>query len=290
MKKIIPTVITSMLVITNITPIAQAEEQENNPPLTVSQGDIFHTKRGEKIGDPEGEESEVITISCTVGYIDKKKRRAYTAGHCGITGTKVTDSEDRLIGIFHKNPKYNEKVYRNDQAYIQLENNVIPGKNYYSGDKVASLDELNTGDTLCSYGSSSQKIHCGVLRTVDERNIIGDDNSGGISGDSGGPAWVPGKGLVGLFSSTYYTGKEENNSKKNYAHVFNSIYGTSKSHEGSDVKPMKRYDNGKYSYDLKQIIDTSSIYIRNGQYNSFVKDIRKQTNQLFVKLASKLTK
>lgn len=290
MRKSILAAIISAVTITSSPQVAQAVEHDNYSFLKVSQGDVFKSQRGEKIGDPEGDVSEVITISCTIGYIDHNLRRAYTAGHCGTNGSEVTDKDENVIGTFYSNPNYNEKNYRNDQAYIQLNKNIIAGKNYYSGDETVSLNDLSTGDTLCSYGASSDKIHCGILRTVDERNIIGDGNTGGIHGDSGGPAWVPGKGFVGVFSATFYNGKEEKN-RINYAQVFNSIYGESKTNKGSNVRPLKKYDKGEYSYDLKQIIDTSHIYFQTkfyrNSYEIFIKDVKKHTNDLIKELASK---
>lgn len=273
-------IITSIL--TAIMPVTQAHAQE---PITISQGDLFHTTRGEKVGDPQGKESNMITINCTIGYIDHNLHRAYTAGHCGLTGNNVTNDKGDIIGVFYKNPRYNEKTYRNDQAYIQLNKNIILGRNYYSGDNIVSLQDVSTSDTLCSYGSSSKEIHCGNLRTVDERNIVGDNNTGGIPGDSGGPAWIPNKGLIGVFSASYFKGKDDN--KEDYAHVFNSIYGESSSQEDSDVTPLKKYDKGKYSYDLKQMIDTAYINIQGRSYKNIYNNMKKKTSSIMDKISFK---
>jgi len=282
MKKTITTIAASLIALSSFNSQALADnpDRQDLENITVNQGDSFHILKPE--GRDESSHMDVFTvIDCTIGYVDEKLHRAYTAGHCGETGFTAKNDQGEEIGSFHKNPRYNPKTYRNDQAYIELNDNIIVGDNYFSGDNVVDVEDLSTGDTLCSYGAKSKKTHCGELRTVDEKNIVGDSNSGGIPGDSGGPSWVPGKGLVGLFSARYYHGDKDDNNKHYYACIFNSIHGESLlKNKKIDVKPVKKYDNGTKSYDLQQMLKTAHNEIMNRDYKNVVDNMKENTEEL----------
>ena len=75
--------------------------------------------------------------------------------------------------------------------------------------------------------------------------------------------------------------------KEDYAHVFNSIYGESSSQEDSNVTPLKKYDKGKYSYDLKQMIDTAYINFQERSYKNIYNNIKKKTSSIMDKISLK---
>lgn len=89
----------------------------------------------------------------------------------------------------------------NSNCCGDLNDNVIAGKNIYSGEKKANIKDIEIDDPLCSYGAKSGTMHCGKVIDKTSRLVVGNKEAGGISGDSGGPAWVPGKGFVGVYSA-----------------------------------------------------------------------------------------
>lgn len=160
---------------------------------TVNQGDVFFT--------------EGFGIMCTIGFVENGF--AYTASHCGLkTGTKVYDAYSRLLGVVYespewdKNPSWNKNytwsAIKNDFAVIQLIDGVTAGKNIYSGDTVYTPV---VGDKICTYGVKKNFKSCGTVTDITTEGIVR-SNVTIISGDSGGPAWVPGKGFVGYTNFT----------------------------------------------------------------------------------------
>lgn len=156
---------------------------------------------------------------CTVGYIDYNESKIYTAGHCGQSGdiASIREEEFLAIGVFHSD--FKDNLYRNDIGWVKVPSHML-GSNIYTGN---DIEIPSSGDQLCSYGSTSKKIHCGIIRGFDGQMILSD--TGGIPGDSGGPAWVPGKGFVGTYSVFW-----ENDN--------NRIVGTG-------YTPIRGYDNKK---------------------------------------------
>ena len=151
---------------------------------------------------------------CTVGYIDHNKSKVYTAGHCGQSGNiaSIVEEEYLDIGVFHSD--FKDNAHRNDVGWVKVPSHML-GSNIYTGNDIAIPSR---GDKLCSYGSTSKKIHCGIIRGFDGQIILSD--KGGIPGDSGGPAWVPGKGFVGTYSVFW-----ENENKHRLGTGFTPIYG-----------------------------------------------------------------
>lgn len=155
----------------------------------IQQGDVVLIDIGER-GYP----------MCTIGYVDKQKRNFLFAGHCsaGKIGAKVFTEDMKYIGTVVEN-------YHNGQAYtdfavVNIEQGMI-GDNVYSHDRWVAPRDVQIGDTICSYGGNSKNTHCGKVIDKEYPNvIIGSPESDGIGGDSGAPAWIPGKGFVGVFS------------------------------------------------------------------------------------------
>lgn len=112
-----------------------------------------------------------------------------------------------------ENTYNNERSFRynDDIALVQLDDWVNVGNNSYSGDSWSKIEDVKEGDKLCAYGARTQKVRCGkVAYTAPENNlIIGDIDTTGINGDSGGPAWIEGKGFVGVYSYSQFINGEK---------------------------------------------------------------------------------
>ena len=176
--------------------------------------------------------------NCTIGYIDHSASRVYTAGHCGQSGDVVSilkDGDYFPVGIF--DTYYNPNSYRNDIGWFDVKPELL-GVNTYSDSKIV---QPNIGQRLCSYGARSNKVHCGIILGFDGRIILSD--KGGIPGDSGGPAWIPGQGFVGLYTV--------------YWHSDNNLVGTGFTH-------LKGYDNYK---NIPQPID-NKLYLLSDKFVS----------------------
>lgn len=150
----------------------------------------------------QGDKITIRGKSCTVGYIDHKNRVAYTAGHCGFTDetVEVFDTSNNPIGtIYTRYSRERTPFVSADQAVIKLYDDVYPGENIFSGNIKIDYTDIRPGDRVCSFSRTTQQTMCGeVLYTA--RNSIGATrNAAGDRGDSGGPAWIEGKGFVGLY-------------------------------------------------------------------------------------------
>lgn len=143
---------------------------------------------------------------CTIGYIDLERRKAYSAAHCRHTKGGQAWSNGKNIGVFGRGE--NNQTLKDgedgvvDTVEINLYSNV-DAENIFSGNKVVKFEDIAIGDKMCFMGRATLKPYCGgkVSRILSRARLIihGDYNS--IPGDSGGPAWIPGKGYVGLVSA-----------------------------------------------------------------------------------------
>lgn len=162
-----------------------------NPPPVISQGDKIIIEGGRV---------------CTVGYVDKEKHKAYIADHCAVLNKKSTvDNENRTeIGVINGTFDMSNiglSQARKDVAHIDLYDRTVVGENKFSGDKRVSTRDVKIGDEMCTYSRMLNKeVHCGKVKYVDGNVVVGDRYVNGIPGDSGGPAWIPGKGFVGVYS------------------------------------------------------------------------------------------
>lgn len=164
--------------------------------LEVNQGWAFFTVQG----------------TCTIGFNDPVNRVSYTAAHCA-------DIERRVFlatrsGIFPQSvipagrikpaPSYDRKTHSNDWAVIEWEDGVQINENTFGGPRLMPVSELKRGQEICFHGFSAHKASnewsCGsVLGTAGEVIMMESPGNAG-PGDSGGPVFVPGRGVVGLVS------------------------------------------------------------------------------------------
>lgn len=142
---------------------------------------------------------------CTIGYVDAARRTIMFTGHCTtLPNAKVFASNpDGSPGVEMGNVTLNH--YRgtphSDMAIANINHNVNIGGNIYSGDKWVMPHQVMPGDRVCSRGANSNAVHCGFSLGWEAPNLVqATRNAGGIPGDSGGPAWVPGKGFIGMYS------------------------------------------------------------------------------------------
>lgn len=188
----------------------------------VQQGDAIRT-------------DNVLTYGqCTLGYVDKRARVGYTAGHCGLAGQPVLNTRMQIIGYFESStlitrkanlyvdyagqifPELAKYTYRGplkDMARIRFVPGVSLAGNPLSGDRIVPLREIRGGDKVCATGVASRRVSCGTVQHVHGQTIFAHHN-GLRNGDSGGPAWIPGKGFIGVISA------KEWGSRSGYRMVF----------------------------------------------------------------------
>lgn len=154
--------------------------------------------------------------ACTIGYNDPKQRRSYTAGHCADNGNYgwqtgslvyLADSKGREMttpaGMIYPAAAYYGASNANDWAVIYWFNGVEVEANPFGGEYVP-IDELEPGETLCYHGYASHggtnRATCGPFVGMIEKTIYFDAPGMPDYGDSGGPVYAPGRGLVGVMS------------------------------------------------------------------------------------------
>lgn len=164
---------------------------------------------------------------CTLGYVDRRAGIAYVAAHCGIAGQPVYNTRGQIIGYFDASnfitqtlstpfysvasvsPALSNALFSGaskDIATIRFVPGVVPGGNSFSGDRIMPLSQIRSGDTLCATGAVSRRISCGKVDRVRGETIFA--YHGGLRhGDSGGPAWIPGKGFVGVNSGHIWSSR-----------------------------------------------------------------------------------
>ena len=154
--------------------------------------------------------------ACTIGYNDPKQRRSYTAGHCADNGNYgwqtgslvyLADSKGREMttpaGMIYPAAAYYGASNANDWAVIYWFNGVEVGANPYGGEYMP-IQDLEPGETLCYHGyashGSTTEAACGPFVGMIEKTIYFDAPGMPDYGDSGGPVYAPGRGLVGVMS------------------------------------------------------------------------------------------
>lgn len=147
--------------------------------------------------------------ACTIGFNDTARRVSYTAGHCGERGARVqllereTGYVSEPMGTFYPSVGYDGQ-YTNDWGEVRWDAGVKMGGNRYSGDRILEQDDIEMGDQVCFHGEAT---HTGTRGTTcgTFHSWINDSFTANIEtwrkGDSGGPVWVPGRGLVGIASA-----------------------------------------------------------------------------------------
>lgn len=158
--------------------------------------------------------------ACTVGYNDQRNRRSYTAAHCTVhngdylpQGAVVYVADERgrqrpePAGLVFPALAYNAKSGANDWAVIYWFDGVDIGRNPFGGAYVP-ISELTVDDTICYHGYAShgttEDASCGKFVGTIENTTYFDAPGLPQPGDSGGPVFVPGRGLIGVISGANY--------------------------------------------------------------------------------------
>lgn len=144
--------------------------------------------------------------TCAIAFNDRGEGISYTAAHCGLTGERVRlkradGSTSGEIGTFYPSSRWESDGNEtgNDWAAIRWDPGVRVGANGRSGDTVASLSEMATGEQVCTFGVASREVKCGRFAGSIDNNFYFDGASG-QHGDSGGPVWSPRRGFLGVYS------------------------------------------------------------------------------------------
>ena len=154
--------------------------------------------------------------ACTIGFNDPAARRSYTAGHCADngdygwqTGSMVYLADDKgremstPAGMIYPAAAYYGASNANDWAVIYWFNGVEVEVNPFGGEYIP-IEDLEPGETLCYHGYASHggtdDAACGPFVGMIEKTIYFDAPGMPDYGDSGGPVYAPGRGLVGVMS------------------------------------------------------------------------------------------
>ncbi|CAB0616904.1 hypothetical protein FRC0129_02074 [Corynebacterium diphtheriae] len=144
---------------------------------------------------------------CTVGFVDTENNRVWTDAHCGENGAAVMDNFQNPIGILHhvypseweqlqniQGTEWSVNSRASDVAYVEIDDPAVLGQNYFSQNTIAR--DPAVGDNLCNYGGRTDRVACTPITNINGPVVI-TANNGSDHGDSGGPAWIEGKGYVG---------------------------------------------------------------------------------------------
>lgn len=180
------------------------------PPLDARQGDVFFV---DNLG------ANLLT-TCTIGTNDTARRVSYAAGHCvvrdGVYNKQgalvyLADATGKQIpwpaGTIYPAAAYDPKGEANDWSEIHWFTNVNVAENRFGGATI-SASELTPGDTVCYHGYASHgrtaATTCGPFVGMIENTLYFDAPGLPQFGDSGGPVFVPGRGVVGVMSGANY--------------------------------------------------------------------------------------
>lgn len=174
----------------------RAPEPTHIPGVAVDQGDSLLVRAdGNMLG------------VCTVGFVDTENNRVWTDAHCGENGAAVMDNFQNPIGPLHhvypseweqlqniQGTEWSVNSRASDVAYVEIDDPAVLGQNYFSQNTIAR--DPAVGDNLCNYGGRTDRVACTPITNINGPVVI-TANNGSDHGDSGGPAWIEGKGYVG---------------------------------------------------------------------------------------------
>lgn len=147
--------------------------------------------------------------TCTIGHNVPGAQTSFTAAHCGIEGAQVyltDDAGNRMAtpaGKFSPSPHFETRESSNDFGMIEWYDGVVVEDNRFGGAAMPS-SSIEYGDQVCYYGFASHSVTetpaCGIYLGNVEQSLFFDVPGRPKDGDSGGPVFVPGKGVVGVLS------------------------------------------------------------------------------------------
>lgn len=154
----------------------------------VNQGDRVFLKLGS------------ASSGCTVGYVDHARNQAVVSRHCvNVPFQPVHNAAGQRIGTVVSPSGWTAlPLAQNDFAYFTLDG-AAAGANKFSGNAKVHPSHVRPGEEVCTVGATTQRQLCGRVKSV-RGHIVTSDIVGTGRGDSGGPMWIPGRGLVGVHS------------------------------------------------------------------------------------------
>lgn len=164
-------------------------KKKNNYRIVVNQGDM--TNKG-----------------CTISYVDNARGKAYTAAHCsGGVGQVFVNRKGQPIGVHTAGERVNDPAVSSDRFVDTAELTLfdgVGGRNLYTNDRVLSWSDISAQDTVCFTGQhTAGRVKCGKVSLMMPYRIRihGTPGNGAQPGDSGGPAWIPGRGYIGVVTA-----------------------------------------------------------------------------------------
>ncbi len=118
----------------------------------------------------------------------------------------IQDTQGRVqgpLGVLTNSPRYNGSnknvAVVNDWVTISWADSVRLEPNRYSGDTIVPISDVQLGETVCVYGNTAKRENCGNFagRTGTTFYV---EHATSDPGDSGGPLWIPGRGLIGVLA------------------------------------------------------------------------------------------
>lgn len=169
-------------------------------PMVSDDDTLFTVNQGDKVSSVKNGS----TSSCTIGYVDAENRQFHIAEHCVSDSGRFYNENSRLIGKVSAlaRTETTEDNAHEDVAVVDLLDDVDIGGNPYSGDIAVDSEDISLRDQICMYGHTTKVIQCGVIRSLDDDVVTTSGKIAPQPGDSGGPAWIPGKGYVGVASTS----------------------------------------------------------------------------------------
>lgn len=141
--------------------------------------------------------AKITVNTCTIGYT--KNNTAHTAGHCGYPGAEAYNENGTLIGYFDTvQDKADDYTAHGDTGTINLTHPA--NNNPYAQDALITLPPKD-GDKICIHAGYTDKTLCGTIDQINDDVITAHGIIDIQPGDSGSPAWIPGKGYVGTLSA-----------------------------------------------------------------------------------------
>lgn len=125
---------------------------------------------------------------CTIAYVNKQLSRAYTAGHCGSTGDRMS--------AFGTKTTFTAAGHRGEQDWGYVS---VPRIKLLAFNQSAwSETPPHTGDRVC-YQSKRHAKRCGTVLTTSDSIFTTTPAAAGVPGDSGSPAFANHK-LAGIYT------------------------------------------------------------------------------------------
>lgn len=199
------------------------------------------------------EDGEYLTTSCTAGYVDKDTETILIARHC-ISDEFALGGEfmflDIVVGKTSQLPQNDRVEAANDWAVLKASLPDFIGENTFSGDTMASWDDVKIGDKVHLFGATTGHSVGDVYYKDNEQIAVTGTST--ARGDSGGPVWIEGKGFIGITSTIIQHTRKSNNTwqVKPQSTIITRPYVSTQGHVIDEDFDYWKYANTKYLKEL----------------------------------------